>query len=147
MRVFNCGTYDLLHPGHLYVLRQAREMAGADGEVVIGLNTDEFVARFKGHPTVQTYLERDAVLSAIRYVDRVVPNTGDEDMRPVVEAVMPDILLVGADWASQDHSRYYRQTKLDGRWLDERGIRLRYMDRIVPGLSSTNLRAIAGKIA
>lgn len=145
MRVFNCGTYDLLHPGHLYVLRQARLMSDG-GEVVIGLNSDEFVARFKGHPTVQTYLERDAVLSAIVYVDRVVPNTGDEDMRPVVEAVMPDILLVGADWASQDHSRYFHQTKLDQRWLDERGIKLRYMDRLVPGRSSTNLRSIAGSM-
>lgn len=147
MRVLNCGTYDLLHSGHLYVLRHARSLAGADGEVVIGLNSDEFVARFKGHPTVQPYLERDAVLSAIRYVDRVLPNTGDEDMRPIVEAVMPDILLAGRDWWSEDDVRYFEQTKLSRQWLASRGIDLRYMPRLVPDRSSTSLRSIAGAIA
>lgn len=147
MRVYNGGTYDLLHPGHLYVLRECRRLAGADGEVIIGLNTDEFVERFKGHRPVQPYLERSEVLVASRYVDRVVPNVGDEDSRPVLEAVMPDILLAGADWYSEDHSRYCAQMGFSIEWLTERGIDLRYCPRLVPGRSSTNIRNTAARIA
>lgn len=147
LRVYNGGTYDLLHVGHLYVLRTARELAGPDGEVVIALNTDEFVERFKGHRPVQPYLERSEVLTACRYVDRVIPNVGDEDSRPALEAVMPDILLAGADWFSEDDARYCRQMGFDREWLTERGIELRYMPRLVDGRSSTNLRTIARAIA
>lgn len=146
LRVLNGGTYDLLHTGHLYVLRTARSLAGRDGEVVISLNTDEFVAAFKGHRPVQPYLERSEVLAACRYVDRIVLNIGGADSRLVLEAVMPDVLLAGRDWWSEDDSRYCHQMGFTRAWLDERGIRLVYMDRLVPGRSSTNLRALAGAI-
>lgn len=141
MRVYNGGTYDLLHPGHLYVFRQLRRLAG-DGEVVIGLNTDEFVAEFKGHAPVQSYLERSEVLAACRYIDRVVPNVGGADSKPVLEAVAPDILAAGHDWYSPDHSRYCLQMGFTTQWLDEHRIQLVYLDWL-PGHSSTNLRQIA----
>lgn len=146
MRVFNCGTYDVLHPGHLYVLRECRRQAGPNGEVVIGVNLDDFVERFKGHRTVQPYLERAELLAAIRDVDRVVPNIGGEDSRLVLEAVMPDILLAGADWWSEDDEKYLRQMGLTRDWLAVRGIDLRYCPRLVPGRSSTNLRTAARAI-
>lgn len=143
-RVYNGGTYDLMHVGHLYVLRTAREMAGPSGEVVIALNTDEFVEAFKGHRPVQPYLERSEVLSACRYVDRVIPNLGGPDSRPTIEVVMPDIILAGTDWWSEDDAKYCRQMGFDRKWLDDRGIALAYMPRLVHGRSSTRLRAIAG---
>jgi cytidyltransferase-like protein len=146
VRVYNGGTYDLMHPGHLYVLRECRRLAGAHGEVIIGLNSDAFVERFKGHRPVQPYLERSEVLTACRFVDRVVPNVGDEDSRPVLEAVMPDVLVAGADWFSEDHSRYCTQMGLTIDWLTERGIDLRYCPRLVPGRSSTQLRSIAREV-
>ena len=142
MRVFNGGTYDLLHPGHLYVFRQLRALAGPDGEVVISLNSDEFVAEFKGHAPVQSYLERSEVLAACRYIDRVVPNVGGADSKPVLEAVAPDILAAGADWASPDHEKYCRQMGFTRQWLRDHRIRLVYLDWL-PGHSSTNLRTIA----
>lgn len=139
-RVYNGGTYDLIHPGHLYVLRECRRLAGPNGEVVIALNTDDFVERFKGHRPVQPYLERSEVLSALRYVDRVIPNIGGEDSRPALESIMPDILLAGADWASEHDERYLAQMGLTAEWLAGRGIELRYCARLVPGRSSTKLR-------
>lgn len=144
-RVYNGGTYDLLHTGHLFVLRQCRDLAGPDGEVVIGLNGDDFVARFKGHPTVQPYLERAEILAALRLVDRVVPNVDAEDARTTVEAVMPDVIAVGRDWWSEDDSKYLRQMGMTRDWLEERGIRLHYL-RWLPGRSSTNIRTTAGGI-
>jgi glycerol-3-phosphate cytidylyltransferase len=145
-RIYNGSTMDTIHLGHLYVLRQMRELAGPAGEVIIGLNTDEFVEQFKGHRPVQPLAERMEIVAAIRYVDRVVVNTGGADSRPVLESVQPDIIAVGHDWYSDDDSRYCRQMGFTREWLDARGIRLHYM-RWLPGYSSTSLRSIAGGMA
>lgn len=141
-RVYNGGTYDLLHAGHVYAFRQMRDMAGVRGEVVVSLNTDDFVARFKGHPTVQTLAERMEIVAAVRYVDRVVVNWGDEDSKPVLDLVRPDIIAVGHDWYSDDDERYCTQMGFDLEWLSKRGIALRYM-KWMPERSSTRLRQIA----
>jgi cytidyltransferase-like protein len=140
--VYNCGTYDLLHPGHLYVFRQLRRLAGPDGRVVVGLNPDSFVEQFKGHPPVQSYDERFTMLTAIRDIDVVVENTGGADARPTIEAVGPDIIAAGHDWYSDDDSRYCRQMGFSKAWLAEHGIELVYLDWMA-GYSSTNLRATA----
>jgi glycerol-3-phosphate cytidylyltransferase len=140
--VYNGGTYDLLHPGHLSVFRQMRELAGPDGLVVIALNTDDFVEEFKGGRPVQTYAEREAVLRGIRDIDEIVENVGGADARPAIEAVGPDIIAAGHDWWSPDDSRYCRQMGFSLDWLAERGIRLVYLDWL-EGQSSTNLRALA----
>lgn len=158
-RVYNGSTMDTIHLGHLFVLRQCRELAGPDGEVIIGLNTDEFVEEFKGHRPVQPLAERMEIIAALRYVDRVVVNTGGKDSRPVLEAVQPDIIAVGRDWYDADlkpsmaaaavgaesHSwdRYCEQMGFTLAWLDERGIRLHPL-RFLPDYSSTKLRSIAG---
>lgn len=144
MRIYNGGTYDLLHPGHLSVFRQMRDLVGPDGEVVIGLNTDEFVQQFKGHAPVQSYAERVEILRAIRGIDRVVKNIGGADSKPVLEVVEPDIIAAGYDWSSPDDSRYCRQMGFTKDWLREHGIRLIYLERYAD-LSSTRLRAIASQ--
>lgn len=142
MIVYNGGSYDLLHPGHLSVFAQMRLLAGPAGEVVIALNTDEFIAEFKGHPPVQPYEVRAAVLSGVRNIDRVIPNVGGADARPAIEQVGPDIIAVGRDWWSEDDSKYCRQMGFTKEWLAERGIRLEYLHWL-DGHSSTNLRATA----
>lgn len=141
-RVYNGGTYDLLHVGHIYVFRQMRALAGPYGEVIIALNTDHFVERFKHHRPVQPYAERAEVLNAVRYIDRVVPNLSDEDSKPTIEAVMPDIIAAGHDWWSPDDSRYCEQMGFSKEWLTKRGIGLVYLDWL-PGRSSTNVRTTA----
>ena len=143
IRVYNGGTYDLIHAGHLFAFRQMRQIAGAGGEVVVGLNSDEFVERFKHHPTVQSLAERLELVAAIRYVDRVVVNFGDEDSRPILELVMPDIIAVGHDWhdagAPEPWARYYAQMRIDEDWLRLRRIKLVGLDWM-PDRSSTEIR-------
>ncbi len=138
-RVYNGGTYDLLHAGHVFAFRQMRQMAGADGEVIIALNTDEFVERFKGHQTVQSLAERMELVASVRYVDRVVINTGDEDSKPILELIRPDVIAVGHDWWSIDDSRYCQQMGFDQVWLQQRDIELRYMSWM-PERSSSDIR-------
>jgi len=144
MIVLNCGTYDLLHPGHLYVFRQLRKLAGEgqSGIVVVGLNSDEFVLEFKGHPPVQTYAQRYEMLSALRDIDYVVENIGGRDAKPMIRTVRPDIIAAGHDWYSPDDQKYCTQMNFTRSWLDLQRIKLVYLDWM-PGYSSTNLRATA----
>jgi glycerol-3-phosphate cytidylyltransferase len=136
--VYTGGTFDLFHAGHVALLRACRRLAGDHGVVIIGLNSDEFVQRYKGRPPVVPYSDRLAVLEACRYVDRVTWNYGEENSRPVIEEVRATIIAVGVDWAVRD---YYGQMQLTQAWLDDRGIQLVYVPH-VPGLSTTRLKEL-----
>lgn len=107
--------------------------------MVVSLNTDAFVATYKGRPPVCTYTEREAVLLACRHVDEVVRNALGADSRPTIEAVRPDIIAIGTDWAAKD---YYRQMGFDQNWLDAHGITLVYVAHAhSTGLSSSDIKA------
>jgi len=94
--VFTNGCFDLLHPGHVSLLERAR---GTGDILVVGLNSDASVARLKGagRPIVRA-AERAEVLCALEAVSRVV--VYDEDTpREIIAALLPDVLVKGADWA------------------------------------------------
>lgn len=134
--VYTGGTFDLIHPGHIQLLAQCRRMVGMHGIVVVSLNRDAFVQRYKGHAPVMRYTDRAAVLAALTDVDKIVCNQGDEDSRPAIRAVAPDIIAIGADWRDRD---YHAQMGFDQAWLDARGIELRYVE-LLEGHSSSELR-------
>lgn len=92
---FTNGCFDLLHPGHVSLLRQAR--AGCD-RLVVGLNSDESVRRLKGETRpVQSEVARATVLASLSSVDLVVI-FGEDTPRQLIEAVRPDVLVKGADY-------------------------------------------------
>jgi rfaE bifunctional protein nucleotidyltransferase chain/domain len=93
--VFTNGVFDLLHPGHLRYLREARALGDA---LIVGLNADSSVRRNKGpERPVTPESERAEILSALVCVDAVV--FFDEDTpAAIVSALQPDILVKGADW-------------------------------------------------
>lgn len=93
--VFTNGCFDLLHPGHISLLRQAK---GAGDRLVVGLNSDASVSRLKG-PTrpVQDQDARALVLSALDCVDLVVV-FGDDTPLDLITALRPDVLVKGADY-------------------------------------------------
>jgi len=123
MRVCTLGTFDMFHRGHVNLLARCRTLAG-DGEVVVGLNLDEFVEAYKGRRPVIDYSDRAAVLRSCRYVDVVVPNVGKNDCKPILMAVRPDLLVVGSDWRDRD---YHAQIDASPAWLEQRGIRLVFL--------------------
>lgn len=120
--VYTGGTFDLFHWGHVNLLRQCREIAGA-GTVTVGLNTDKFAGSYKRKP-VCTLEERFAVVEACRYVDKVMVNWAGEDSRLIVDAVRPTFVVVGDDW---EHRDYDAQMGWDQQWLDDRGIKVIYV--------------------
>jgi D-beta-D-heptose 7-phosphate kinase/D-beta-D-heptose 1-phosphate adenosyltransferase len=93
--VFTNGCFDLLHPGHISLLRQAK---AAGDRLVVGLNSDASVARLKG-PTrpVQDQDARALVLSALDCVDLVVV-FGEDTPIELIEGLRPDVLVKGADY-------------------------------------------------
>jgi rfaE bifunctional protein nucleotidyltransferase chain/domain len=93
--VFTNGCYDLLHPGHIRLLEQARSLGDV---LILALNTDASVARLKGpsRPLMSEADRAEAAL-ALEAVDAVT--LFDEDTpRELIAAVLPDILIKGADW-------------------------------------------------
>jgi D-glycero-beta-D-manno-heptose 1-phosphate adenylyltransferase len=94
--VFTNGCYDLLHPGHIRLLEAAR----SSGDVlVLGLNTDASVQRYKGpsRPLIPQE-ERAELASALEAVDAVT--FFDEDTpRGLIAELLPDVLVKGADWS------------------------------------------------
>lgn len=132
LKVYTGGTFDLLHSGHVAFLKRCAEL----GSVTVSLNTDEFIAEYKGKPPVMTYQERRDVLLGCRHVDAVIPNYGGTDSRLSIEAVNPNIIVVGSDWARRD---YYAQMGFTQDWLDERGIALMYVP-YTAGISSTDIK-------
>ena len=134
MIVYTGGTFDRLHDGHRDLLRYCADLAGRDGIVVVGLNRDEFVERYKGRPTHQGYTVRQHELQRLDDVDIVVPNIGDEDSRPAIDGVNPDVVIIGSDWHEKD---YLAQMGFDFDWLAERRIVLAYAPRPSGGPSTS----------
>jgi rfaE bifunctional protein nucleotidyltransferase chain/domain len=94
--VFTNGCYDLLHPGHVRLLEQARSLGDV---LVLGLNTDASVRRMKG-PSRPLMCEQDrsTVAAGLAAVDAVT--LFDEDTpRELIAVLLPDILVKGADWS------------------------------------------------
>jgi D-beta-D-heptose 7-phosphate kinase/D-beta-D-heptose 1-phosphate adenosyltransferase len=122
---FTNGCFDLIHPGHVALLQQAR---AACDRLVVGLNSDPSVARLKGAGRpVQNEASRAAVLASLTPVDLVVVFDEDTPIR-LIEAVKPDLLVKGAD---------YRRDEVVGAALVESyGGRVLLAD-IVPGQSTT----------
>jgi len=94
--VFTNGCYDVLHPGHIRLLERARSLGDV---LILALNTDASVRRFKG-PSRPFFNEEDRAELVLRLeaVNAVV--LFDEDTpRELIAAVLPDVLVKGADWA------------------------------------------------
>lgn len=140
--VYTGGTFDLLHAGHIDLLRVCKEIAGDNGKVYVSLNTDEFITRFKGKPPVCTYYERKEMLLSCKYVYDVVMNIGDEDSKATITTLInkPDFIVIGDDWATKD---YYKQMGFTKEWLYKQGISLLYVARLRP-LSTTEIKMRIG---
>jgi D-beta-D-heptose 7-phosphate kinase/D-beta-D-heptose 1-phosphate adenosyltransferase len=97
--VFTNGVFDILHRGHVEYLQKARTMGDL---LMVGLNSDSSVKRIKG-PTrpINTQEDRAVVLSALACVDRVVVFDEDTPFK-LIELLVPDVLVKGADWKAGD---------------------------------------------
>ena len=97
-RVITYGTFDLLHYGHINLLRRARELGDY---LVVALSTDEFNCNQKQKKCYFPYAERKRMLEAIRYVDLVIPEESWEQKTTDVDKYQIDVFVMGDDWAGK----------------------------------------------
>lgn len=127
-RVITYGTFDLLHYGHIRLLKQASKLGDY---LIVGLSTDEFNQE-KGKHSFYSYDIRKEMLESIRYVDLVIPET-NWDQKPFdISTYAIDILCMGGDW--KDDSRFEALRS----YCD-----VVYLER-TPGISTTTVKRTLG---
>ena len=94
-RVITYGTFDLLHYGHINLLRRAKALGDY---LIVALSTDEFNLKQKNKVCYFSYEERKSLLEAIRYVDLVIPEESWEQKISDVKEFKVDTFVIGDDW-------------------------------------------------
>ena len=123
-RVITYGTFDLLHYGHINLLRRAKEYGDY---LIVALSTDEFNWNEKQKKCYFSYERRKQLLEAIRYVDLVIPETSWEQKRSDIHEYHVDTFVIGDDW----------EGKFD--FLKEEGAEVVYLER-TPDISTTSIK-------
>ena len=120
---FTCGAFDLLHAGHIVMLKEAKDNCDY---LIVGLQTDPSIDRQEKNQPVQSVYERYIQLRAVKYIDEIIPYDTEQSLLDLLQSQKIDIRFVGEE---------YRESKLTGRDL----IELHYTSRR-HSFSSTNLR-------
>lgn len=121
-KVITYGTFDLLHYGHINLLRRAKELGDY---LIVALSTDEF-NRQKGKQSYFSYEQRKLLLEAIRYVDLVIPEESWEQKIGDIKEFKVDTFCMGGDWRGKfDYLKDY--------------CRVVYFDR-TPEISTTKIK-------
>lgn len=123
-RVLTYGTFDLLHYGHIRLLKRAKALGDY---LIVALSTDEF-NELKGKKAYHNYETRKKMLEAIRYVDLVIPEERWEQKIDDVKRYDVDIVVMGSDWAGSDRFDYLKDY-----------CELIYLDR-TEGISTTQIK-------
>ncbi len=123
-RVITYGTFDLLHYGHINLLRRAKELGDY---LIVALSTDEFNWNEKKKKCYFSYEQRKQLLEAIRYVDLVIPEENWEQKRTDIHEYHADVFVIGDDWKG----------KFD--FLKEEGAEVVYLER-TPDISTTTIK-------
>lgn len=124
-RVITYGTFDLLHYGHINLLKQAKEFGDY---LIVALSTDEFNWEGKQKKCYFNYEKRKLLVEAIRYVDLVIPEVSFDQKRSDMREYHIDTFVMGDDW----------QGKFD--FVKEEGVEVIYLPR-TPEISSTQIKS------
>ena len=94
-KVITYGTFDLLHYGHINLLRKAKSLGDY---LIVGLSTDEFNNKDKNKECYFDYENRKSLLDAVRYVDLVIPEKNWEQKISDILKYNVDVFVIGDDW-------------------------------------------------
>lgn len=95
---YTTGVFDLFHIGHLNILKKSKELCEF---LIVGVSTDELVKSYKHNSPAIPYNERVAIVEAIRYVDKVVPQK-TRDKMAAYDKYNFDVMFVGDDWKGSE---------------------------------------------
>lgn len=137
MRVgFTCSAFDLLHAGHVQMLRNAREQCDY---LICGLQVDPTIDRpDTKNPPIQTIVERYTQLKAVGYVDEIIPYSTEEDLEDILSMYHIDVRILGEE---------YRDMDFTGKDIcKKRGIQLYFNERSHRFSSSDLRRRVCEKL-
>ena len=126
---YTTGVYDMFHIGHLNILKRAKDQCET---LIVGVTTDELCYKRKRKYPIINEQERMAIVSAIRYVDKVIPQADMEKIN-LVKALGADAVFVGSDWKGTDVWKQYEKD------FAKVGCTVIYLDH-TDGISSSILR-------
>ena len=96
MRVgFTCSTFDLLHAGHILMLKEAKAQCDY---LIVGLQTDPTIDRATKNKPVQSITERFIQLEAVKYIDEIVVYASEDDLIQILKAYNIDVRILGEDY-------------------------------------------------
>ena len=125
---FTASTFDLLHAGHIAMLREAKEQCDY---LMVGLQVDPSLDRPEKNPPVQTLVERWTQLQGVKYVDEIIPYQTEEDLQDILKLFNIDVRIIGEE---------YKDTTFTGRaTCAQRGIEI-YFNKRDHRFSSSDLR-------
>ena len=129
--VYSYYVLDLIHKGHLLMMKNSKALAGKDGKLIVGILTDEATMEKKPKPPILSFDERIDIARAIKYVDAAVPQETYSPI-PNIKKIRPDILL-----ESGSHSE--KEIKETREVVESYGGRVVVMP-YYPSQSSTNIK-------
>ena len=125
---FTCSTFDLLHAGHIQMLREAKEQCDY---LLVGLQIDPSIDRPEKNSPIQSIVERYTQLNAVEYVDEIVPYATETDLNDILTMYHIDVRILGEE---------YREKDFTGKDIcKKRGIQL-YFNKRDHRFSSSDLR-------
>lgn len=95
---FTCSAFDLLHPGHVLMLEEAKSQCDY---LIVGLHTNPQIDRPEKNKPVQTTYERWLQLKACKYVDEVLPYDTEEDLLNMLKILEPDVRVLGKEYIAK----------------------------------------------
>jgi len=96
---FTCSAFDLLHSGHISMLREAKDQCDY---LICGLQTDPSCDRPEKNAPIQTIVERYTQLRAVGYVDEIVPYSTEEDLKDILSMYSIDVRILGDEYREKD---------------------------------------------
>ena len=100
---FTCSCFDLLHAGHILMLKDAKEQCD---KLIVGLQTNPTLDRPEKNKPIQSYEERYIQLEAIKYVDEIVKYETEDDLMKLLFDLNPDVRILGSDWENKPFTGY-----------------------------------------
>jgi D-beta-D-heptose 7-phosphate kinase/D-beta-D-heptose 1-phosphate adenosyltransferase len=96
--VFTNGCFDILHVGHVSLLKECKKISGDDGKVIVGLNSDKSVRKLKGDSRpINNQSSRKFILESLKFVDEVII-FDEETPEKLISTIRPNILVKGGDY-------------------------------------------------
>lgn len=127
--VLTCGVYDILHIGHMNLLRRAKKFGDY---LVVGIQEDEWVIKTKPKPILNTK-ERIEQMKALGIADEVISYAGDNTTPDNLKRVKPNVFVHGEDWEEQSERSKIKE------YMKKYGIKLALLPR-TEGISSTDIK-------